>query len=156
MRERTVQHPYTCEGLTTGRVTQPSRSVHAGVWFRLLRCLVDEFSLALSTRSAHGWATLERIWPRTARQLLAFFSCRTLDRFEEERAFLFGADISAEFLPTCPDPTARDYDTQKPAAMLDTAGQRQITPPAAHPPMLCTPAGIRRSVFFRDGLSHRT
>jgi hypothetical protein len=25
--------------------------------------------------------------------------CRTLDRFEEERAFLFGAGVPAEFLP---------------------------------------------------------
>ncbi|WP_143832057.1 TniQ family protein [Nocardiopsis sp. CNR-923] len=58
---------YTYEALTTGRVALPGRSVHAGVWFRLLRGLLDEVSLALTTRSAHGRATLERIWQATGR-----------------------------------------------------------------------------------------
>jgi hypothetical protein len=37
-----------------------------------------------------------------ARQLLALLTvgCRTLDRFEEERAYLFGIGIPAAFLPT--------------------------------------------------------
>jgi hypothetical protein len=56
---------YTYEGLTTGRVALPGRSVHVGVWFRLLRGLLDEVSLALTTRSAHGRAVLERIWQAT-------------------------------------------------------------------------------------------
>jgi hypothetical protein len=36
-----------------------------------------------------------------ARQLLSLltFGCRTLDRFEEQRAYLFGIGIPAEFLP---------------------------------------------------------
>jgi hypothetical protein len=184
---------YTCEGLTTGRVTLPGRSIHAGVWFRLLRSLLDEVSLALTTRSSSARTTLERIWQATgrpergglnvwqpyeqmdwpmqqamlhaaatalqlaadrritargtlgsalqlpvgqhiydgdrlapcqsawqeamaevetaitlartdrdtARQLLALLAigCRTLDRFEEQRAYLFGIGIPAEFLP---------------------------------------------------------
>lgn len=184
---------YIHQGLTTGRVTLPGRTVHAGVWFRLLRSLLDEVSLALTTRSAHGRATLEQIWQATgrpergglnlwrpyeqldwdvqeamlhaaatalqlaadgritargtlgsalkpaphhhvydgdrpsphqnawqeamaereaaivlartdrdtARQLLALLTigCRTLDRFEEERAYLFGIGIPVEFLP---------------------------------------------------------
>ncbi len=53
---------YTYEGLITGRVTLPGRTVHVGVWFRLLRSLLDEVSLALSTRSARARTTLERIW----------------------------------------------------------------------------------------------
>jgi hypothetical protein len=53
---------YTYEGLTTGRVTLPGRNVHAGVWFRLLRCLLDEVSLSLSGRTSHGRATLEQVW----------------------------------------------------------------------------------------------
>lgn len=44
-----------------GRVALP-RSVHVGVWFRLLRSLLDEVSLALTTRSKHGRVTSERIW----------------------------------------------------------------------------------------------
>jgi hypothetical protein len=39
----------TNEGLTTGRVTLPGRSMHVGEWFRLLRSLLDEVSLALTT-----------------------------------------------------------------------------------------------------------
>jgi hypothetical protein len=187
---------YTYEGITTGRVTLPGRSVHAGVWFRLLRSLLDEVSLSLSGRSSHGRATLEQVWQaagreeraglttwrpyeqlkpgiqeamlhaagtalhlvadgtviafgrlastlrrehrhvydgdrpsphrsswqetmaemeaaldlaRTdrdaARQLLILLTlgCRTLDRFEEERAFLFGVGVPAEFIPSARD-----------------------------------------------------
>ena len=58
---------YTYEGLITGRVTLPGRTVHVGLWFRLLRSLLDEVSLALTTRSASGRITLERIWQATGR-----------------------------------------------------------------------------------------
>ena len=39
--------------------------------------------------------------PKVARQLLTLFTlgCRTRDRFEQERAYLFGAGIPAEYLP---------------------------------------------------------
>jgi hypothetical protein len=45
--------------------------------------------------------TLARTDRDTARQLLALLAigCRTLDRFEEQRAYLFGIGIPAEFLP---------------------------------------------------------
>lgn len=45
-------------------------------------------------------ATLARTDRDTAWQLLALLTvgCRTLDRFEEERAFLFGIGIPARFL----------------------------------------------------------
>ena len=38
----------------------------------------------------------------TARQLLAWLTigCRTLARFEEQRAYLFGAGVPAGFLPS--------------------------------------------------------
>ncbi|MGY0063749.1 TniQ family protein [Streptomyces sp. LZ34] len=184
---------YTYEGLTTGRVTLPGRTVHAGVWFRLLRSLLDEVSLSLTGRSSHGRAMLEHVWEATgreqraglttwrpyeylapevqeamlhaagtalnlaakgtviacgrlastlrpeqrhvydgdrpaphrsswqeamdqietalalartdrdaARQLLILLTlgCRTINRFEEERAFLFGAGVPADFLPS--------------------------------------------------------
>ncbi len=38
----------TQEALTTGRVELPRRSVHAGVWFRLQRTLLDELSMPAS------------------------------------------------------------------------------------------------------------
>lgn len=58
---------YTYQALTTGGVLLPGRSVHAGVWFRLLRSLLDEVSLSLTTCSSHGRTTLERIWQATGR-----------------------------------------------------------------------------------------
>jgi hypothetical protein len=43
--------------------------------------------------------------PVAARHLLTLLThgCRTRDRFEEERAYLFGAGIPAEFLPSAGD-----------------------------------------------------
>ena len=58
---------YTYEALITGRVTLPGRSVHAGVWFRLLRSLLDEVSLAPTTCNTHARATLERVWQAVGR-----------------------------------------------------------------------------------------
>jgi hypothetical protein len=54
----------TFHGLTTGRVSLPGGSVHAGVWFRLLRTLLDEISAAPSAVSARSRATLNLIWHR--------------------------------------------------------------------------------------------
>lgn len=56
---------YTHQALTTGRVALPGRNVHAGVWFRLLRSLLDEVSLAATSQGAHGKNTLRLIWQNT-------------------------------------------------------------------------------------------
>jgi hypothetical protein len=56
---------YTHQALTTGRVELPGRPVHAGVWFRLLRCLLDELSLAPSTLGRHSARILEQVWAET-------------------------------------------------------------------------------------------
>jgi hypothetical protein len=56
---------YTYSALLTGRVELPGRSVVAGVWFRLLRSLLDEVSLAITTRHTRPRATLEKIWETT-------------------------------------------------------------------------------------------
>jgi hypothetical protein len=37
------------------------------VWFRLLRSLLDEVSLAVSTRSAHARSMLQQVWQATGR-----------------------------------------------------------------------------------------
>ncbi len=42
--------------------------MHAGVWFRLLRCLLDEVGLSLSGRTSHGRATLEQVWQAAERE----------------------------------------------------------------------------------------
>jgi hypothetical protein len=57
----------THEGLTTGRVTLPGRSVHVGIWFRLLRTLLDELSIAPSRVGVRSRAALHRIWRVTGR-----------------------------------------------------------------------------------------
>jgi hypothetical protein len=54
----------TFRALTAGRVSLPGGSVHAGVWFRLLRVLLDEVSTAPSAVGAASRATLGVIWRR--------------------------------------------------------------------------------------------
>ncbi|MEV0386041.1 TniQ family protein [Nonomuraea sp. NPDC050643] len=52
----------TFEGIATGSVTLPSRTVHVGEWLRLLRTLLDEVSMVAS-RAGPGSATmLHQIW----------------------------------------------------------------------------------------------
>jgi hypothetical protein len=53
---------YTHQALLTGRVSLPGRSVHAGVWFRLLRTLLHEVSLSPTTAGRCDGRTLEIIW----------------------------------------------------------------------------------------------
>ncbi len=55
---------HTFQALTTGRVSLPGGPVHAGVWFRLLRTVLDEVSTAPSAVGALSRATLEVIWRR--------------------------------------------------------------------------------------------
>lgn len=54
----------TWQAMTTGFVDLPRRSVHAGIWFRLLRTLIDELS---ATHDQYGRqiADVRRIWKRT-------------------------------------------------------------------------------------------
>jgi hypothetical protein len=54
----------TFRALTAGRVSLPGGPVHAGVWFRLLRTLLDEVSTAPSAVGALSRATLKVIWNR--------------------------------------------------------------------------------------------
>jgi hypothetical protein len=55
------------EGLASGRVTLPGRAVHVGVWFRLLRTLLDEVSMAASQVSSRSAAALAEVWAATGR-----------------------------------------------------------------------------------------
>ncbi|MFG2088514.1 TniQ family protein [Spirillospora sp. NPDC048824] len=52
----------TQEGLATGTVTLPRRTVHLGVWLRLLRTLLDEISISTSRVRQHSVAALDLIW----------------------------------------------------------------------------------------------
>lgn len=52
---------YTYSALTTGMVALPGRTMQAAVWFRLLRCLLDELSLVVGGSKATGRACVETI-----------------------------------------------------------------------------------------------
>lgn len=179
---------YTHQALTIGLVELPGRTVHAGVWFRLLRSLLNELTLPGSALNRSGKATMSAVWqaaeqperaglstwrpyehlpwntqetllraaatvlqlaagnrillsgahatalaplpswqvyegdrpqpdlktlaeqaiaeacvdPAAARQLLNMFTyaCSTLDRFEQERAFLHSEGVPMRFLPS--------------------------------------------------------
>ena len=55
----------THQALTTGQVSLPGRSVHLGVWFRLLRTLLDELSTPTSKLGTGSRAAVQRIWAVT-------------------------------------------------------------------------------------------
>ncbi|GAA4718106.1 TniQ protein [Promicromonospora umidemergens] len=61
----------TQQGLRTGTVTVPRRSVHVGVWFRLLRTLIDELSTPVSTLRTRSRRTLQYIWRTTGQPVRA-------------------------------------------------------------------------------------
>lgn len=52
----------TWQALMTGKVDLPNRSIHAGVWFRLLRSLLNQLSLPLSRYPAHVHQHIKNIW----------------------------------------------------------------------------------------------
>src|SRR5713226_6436359 len=53
---------FTFQALTAGRVTLPGGSAHAGVWFRLLRTMLDELSIAPSSPTATSAAIVRSVW----------------------------------------------------------------------------------------------
>ncbi|UUZ44266.1 TniQ family protein [Janibacter limosus] len=61
----------THRGLSTGTVTLPRRAVHVGVWFRLLRTLIDELSTPVSKLDAHSRRAIEHIWHSTGHPVRA-------------------------------------------------------------------------------------
>ncbi|WP_341358471.1 TniQ family protein [Georgenia sp. M64] len=52
----------THEGLRTGLVPLPRRRVHVGVWFRLLRTLIDELSTPVSLLRVRSRRTMQHLW----------------------------------------------------------------------------------------------
>ena len=51
----------TWQALTTGYVELPRRRIHAGLWFRLLRSLLDELNTPLSQCGAYG-GYIRHVW----------------------------------------------------------------------------------------------
>ncbi len=60
----------TWEAFTTGYVTLPRRRVHAGLWFRLLRTLLDELNTPVSLCGSNG-QTIRYVWERCGHPLRA-------------------------------------------------------------------------------------
>lgn len=52
----------THEALRTGTVSLPRRMIHAGVWFRLLRTVIDELSTRVLTLSPRSREAVRDIW----------------------------------------------------------------------------------------------
>ena len=59
----------TWEALTTGWVTLRRCRVHAGMWFRLLRAIIDELSTAVSACGPDAQEALREIWTNTGHPL---------------------------------------------------------------------------------------
>ncbi|WP_073708031.1 TniQ family protein [Glutamicibacter sp. 0426] len=57
-----IQDARTEEALTTGKVTLPRRTIHVGVWFRLLRTVIEEISTTLSNLRVRPRRMIELIW----------------------------------------------------------------------------------------------
>jgi len=57
-----VMDALTHQALGTGVVLLPRRSVHVGVWFRMLRSLIDELSTPVSALRTRSRRSVQRIW----------------------------------------------------------------------------------------------
>ena len=60
----------TGQALTAGYVELPRRRVHAGLWFRLLRTLLDELNTPISLCKSYG-ETIRYVWERCGHPLRA-------------------------------------------------------------------------------------
>ena len=65
-----VMDARTWQALTTGQVDLPRRRVHAGIWFRLLRTLIDELGATL-TESGAAHRLMREVWYRTGQPVRA-------------------------------------------------------------------------------------
>lgn len=65
------QDARTAEALSTGMVVLPRRTIHIGVWFRLLRTIIEELSIPLSKLRTGPRRTIELIWRRAGHRVRA-------------------------------------------------------------------------------------
>ena len=66
-----VMDARTHDALRTGTVTLLRRSVHVGVWFRLLRTLIDELCAPVSVLRTRSHRRVRRIWHTTGHPVRA-------------------------------------------------------------------------------------
>jgi hypothetical protein len=60
----------TWQALTAGYVDLPRRRIHAGLWFRLLRTMLDELNTPISLCGSHG-STIRYVWERCGHPIRA-------------------------------------------------------------------------------------
>lgn len=133
----------TWQAITTGSVDLPRRSVHAGVWFRLLRTLLDELSTPQGRygrqledvrrvwehcghpfrAGLHSWQPFETLhWARQQQLLEA--AAAAMEMIEDGTLTAIGT--SAHLL--LPEPKARISDGTPPRSLTGAAGvQKQPT-----------------------------
>lgn len=61
----------TWQALTTGFVELPRRRIHAGLWFRLLRTLLDELNTPLSHCCSGSASSIRQVWEHCGHPLRA-------------------------------------------------------------------------------------
>ena len=169
----------THQGLRTGAVPLPRRPVHAGVWLRLLRTLIDELSTPVSALRTGSRRTMKRIWEMTGQppragitspwrpyealpwpqqQMLLEAAATALHLIETGEATAHGT-LAPLLTPaphrhvpagTPPPPRARDY-WQEARDAMDRAVALARDDPAAAQQLLATLTGLTR----REAAFHR-
>lgn len=130
----------TWEAITTGSVDLPRRSVHAGIWFRLLRTLLDELSTTQGRygrqlgevrrlweccghpfrAGLHTWRPFEELQGNTQQQLLEA-AALAMEMIEAGSLTALGA--SAHLLQ--PEPESRISDGTPPATSAEDADDQK-------------------------------
>jgi hypothetical protein len=111
-------------------VSLPGRQIHAGVWFGLFRSMLDEVSLALTTRrgrrTLHSGAHLGGDWPSAARR-----PCRVA-AYEQVAATAIQLAADGHITPRGtfgsalqPGPHLHVYDGDRPSPPYKSAWQKR-------------------------------
>jgi hypothetical protein len=135
---------YTHQGLTTGTIVLPGRSTHVGVWFRMLRTLLHEVSMAPARVGVRSAEALRRIWQSTDGPIRAGLNVwqpnERLDR-ERQQAMLHAAAVAVDLIatgeitalgtlgPILAKPTHRpvyDGDKPSPSALAWNEARREV------------------------------
>jgi hypothetical protein len=113
----------TWQALTTGKVML-TVTVHAGVWFRLLRALLDELSLAIPSGTSTRARMMDRIWREASHHRRAGLNVwRPYEylRPEVQEALLEAAAVALDLAGT--------------GAITARGSLRHLVTPPRHPPV---------------------
>ena len=94
----------THQGLRMGTLTLLRRPVHVGVWFRLLRTLIDELSTPYSKLRIRSRRTMDHIWQRAGHPVRAGFvghwRCYEALPWPKQQTFLDAAATALDLIET--------------------------------------------------------